>query len=101
MAYSVGIWAVAQGDGVVRYRWESDAGGHRRTGFVVLDERAPGVRPSTEDGNPIGTLNATREGLTGQAEGIDSRQFSQVAAAILADLRRTGSAPQTAHRYYG
>jgi hypothetical protein len=101
MAYSIGIWAVAQGDGVVRYRWESDAGGHRRTGFVVLDEGASVVRPSGEDGSPIGTLTATTEdGLAGEAD-IDRRQFSQIAAAILNDLKRAGKAPQTAHRYYG
>jgi hypothetical protein len=102
MAYSIGIWAVAQsGGGVVRYRWESDAGGNRRTGFAVLDEHTSVVRPSDEQGTPIGTLAVTAEGgVTGEAD-VDHRQFSQVAAAILAALKKSGSAPQTAHRYFG
>lgn len=102
MNYSVGIWAHAEVPNGVVYRWEAD-GGDSGTGFVLLDTAGNTVRPCTADGHTIGSLalNAGTGDITGEAPGINRATFVKTAAAVLKQYLATGTAPQTAHTYYG
>lgn len=102
MNYSVGIWAHGQVPNGVVYRWEAD-GGTGGNGFVLLETATKAVRPCDSTGRILGTLavNADTGDLTGETSEVDRTAFLRTAAAIIKRFLATGTAPETAHSYFG
>lgn len=84
------------------YRWEAD-GGSSGNGHVLFDLGNLSVRPCAEDGRPIDdlTVRGADSQLSGSSTSVDKLKFVRVANALLSEFNRSGSLPETAHKYYG
>ena len=96
---SIGIWAEGDATGeLVLYRWEAD----QQTGFVTFEVPTRRIRPSDDNGHPIGDLmyDSVVGEPSGTADGVNRQLFNQVVVAIMRAFRRSETAPTTAHAYY-